>query len=117
METHGTTGLPRQAFFETLTEMARKDPAIVLLDADVARSTGSAVFRAAFPERFVSCGVSEQHMMGAAGGMSLTGLKPYASTFAVFAAERPFEILRNLIAYSRLNVKIVATHAGVGVGP
>jgi transketolase len=112
-----TTGLPRQAFFKALAEIAKSDPSIVLLDADVARSTGSDVFRAMFPNRFVSVGVAEQNMMGVAAGMSLVGLKPYASTFAVFAAERPFEIIRNTIAYSQLNVKIVATHAGVGVGP
>lgn len=110
-------GLPRQVFFETLTEVAKKDKSIVVLDADVARSTGSEVFRAAFPDRFVSVGVSEQDMIGVAAGMSLAGKKPYVSAFAVFAVERPFEIIRNTIAYSNLNVKIVATHAGVTVGP
>jgi transketolase len=110
-------GLPKQAFFEALTEIAREDGSIVVLDADVARSTGSSVFRDLHPERFVSCGVSEQNLMGVAAGMSLVGKKPYASTFAVFAAERPFEIIRNTVAYSNLNVKIVATHAGVSVGP
>jgi len=111
------TGLPRQAFFKTLAKIARTDESIVVLDADVARSTGSDEFLEAFPDRFVSAGVSEQNMMGVAAGMSLVGKKPYASTFAVFAAERPFEIIRNTIACSNLNVKIVGTHAGVGVGP
>lgn len=106
----------RQAYGEALAELGAKNPNIVVLDADLSKSTMTVNFSKAFPERFLNMGIAEQNMYGVAAGLSLSGKVPFASTFAMFAAGRAFEIIRNSIGYPKANVKICATHAGVTVG-
>ncbi|BDU50040.1 transketolase family protein [Haliovirga abyssi] len=106
----------REAYGEALAELGRKNKDIVVLDADLSKSTKTATFRAEFPERHINVGISEQDLMGTAAGISTTGKIPFASTFAVFAAGRAFEQIRNTIGYPHLNVKICPTHAGISVG-
>ncbi len=89
---------------------------LVVLDADLAGATKTGIFKKAFPERHIDCGIAESNMMGIAAGLSTTGLVPFASSFAMFAAGRAFEQIRNSIGYPHLNVKIGATHAGISVG-
>lgn len=89
---------------------------VVVLDADLAGATKTSVFMKAFPERHIDCGIAEGNMMGVAAGLAATGKIPFASTFAMFAAGRAFEQVRNSIGYPKLNVKIGATHAGISVG-
>jgi transketolase len=106
----------RDAYGAALVELGRRNDRIVVLDADLSGSTKTKQFAKAFPERFFNIGISEQDMIGTAAGLSLTGKIPFASTFAVFETGRAWEQIRQTICYSRLNVKLVATHSGVTVG-
>ncbi|HZJ78411.1 MAG TPA: transketolase family protein [Clostridia bacterium] len=106
----------RDAYGKALVELGEKNDKVVVLDADLAAATKTAMFRKAFPERFFNTGIAECNMMGIAGGLSTVGYTVFASTFAMFAAGRAFEQVRNTIAYPHLNVKIGATHAGISVG-
>jgi transketolase len=106
----------REAYGEALAALGAQYPEIVVLDADLSKSTKTDVFAKKYPERFFDMGIAEQNMMGVAAGMAAGGLKPFASTFAMFAAGRAFEIIRNSICYPNLSVRICATHAGITVG-
>ncbi len=106
----------REAFGKALTRLAPDYPDVVVLDADIAGGTGVHHFRKAFPKRFIQCGIAEQNMMAAAGGLAAVGMTPIVTTFAVFCL-RAVEQARLSIAYSRRNVKIVASHPGLDVGP
>lgn len=106
----------RESYGKLLQEDLSKNPKIVVLDADLGNATKSINFKKVCPERFFDMGIAEQDMMGTAAGLATCGKIPIASTFAMFAAGRAFEQVRNSIAYPNLNVKIVATHAGVTVG-
>ncbi|NYB75211.1 transketolase family protein [Sedimentibacter hydroxybenzoicus DSM 7310] len=106
----------REAYGEALKKLAASNPNIVVLDADLSGSTKTSEFKKVSPERFYNVGIAEQNLIGTAAGMSLAGKIPFASTFAMFAAGRAFEIIRNTVAYPNLNVKIAATHAGLTVG-
>lgn len=112
----GVEAATRDAYGEVLYKLGLENPDIVVLDADLSSSTKTQKFAKAFPERFFNMGVSEQDMMATAAGLSLTGKIPFASTFAIFATGRAWEQIRQSIAYSGLNVKIVATHGGITVG-
>lgn len=106
----------RNAYGEALKEIGGKNKDIVVLDADLSGSTKTAVFKKEYPDRFFNVGISEQSLMGTAAGLAAAGKIPFASTFAMFATGRAFEIIRNSICYPKLNVKIAATHAGLTVG-
>ena len=106
----------RDAYGEALKELGGINKDIVVLDADLSGSTKTSVFKEAYPDRFFNAGISEQSLMGTAAGLAAAGKTPFASTFAVFASGRAFEIIRNSICYPKLNVKIAATHAGLTVG-
>jgi len=106
----------RESYGDALVELGTKYPNIVVLDADLAEATKTIKFKKAFPDRFFDCGIAEADMMSVAAGLSTTGLIPFASSFAMFAAGRAFEQVRNSIGYPHLNVKIGATHAGISVG-
>ncbi len=106
----------REAYGAALAELGEKYPNLVVLDADLAAATKTATFQKKYPERFIDCGIAEGNMMLIAAGMASTGMIPFASTFAMFAAGRAFEQIRNGIGYPHLNVKIGATHAGITVG-
>lgn len=106
----------RDAYGETLVELGAEYPDLVVLDSDLAGATKTGMFRKAYPDRFFNCGIAEQNMMGIAAGLAACGKKVFASTFAMFAAGRAFEQVRNSIGYPHLPVKIGATHAGVSVG-
>ncbi|NPV53458.1 MAG: transketolase family protein [Firmicutes bacterium] len=106
----------RTAYGKALVELGKVNPNVVVLDADLAKSTKSGDFMKAFPERFFEMGIAEQDMIGTAAGLAAAGKIPFASTFAVFAAGRVFDQVRQEIGYTKLNVKIGATHAGVTVG-
>ena len=106
----------RESYGEALAELADKYEDLIVLDADLAAATKTGIFKKAHPERFVDCGIAEANMMGIAAGLSTTGKKVFASSFAMFAAGRAYEIVRNSIGYPHLNVKIGATHAGISVG-
>ncbi|MDH7577962.1 MAG: transketolase family protein [Bacillota bacterium] len=106
----------RDAYGRALVELGGRYPEIVVLDADLSKSTKTHEFARAFPDRFFNMGIAEQNLMGTAAGLALAGKIPFASTFAVFATGRAFDQVRNTIAYPGLNVKIVATHAGITVG-
>ena len=106
----------RESYGEALAALADKYPDLVVLDADLAAATKTGVFKKACPERFFDCGIAEANMMGVAAGLAAAGKIPFASTFAMFAAGRAYEIVRNSIGYPHLNVKIGATHAGISVG-
>lgn len=106
----------RESYGNVLAELGKEHEDIVVLDADLAAATKTGVFKKAFPERHIDCGIAECNMMGVAAGLSTTGKVPFASSFAMFAAGRAFEIVRNSIGYPHLNVKIGATHAGISVG-
>ena len=112
----GKNKATRVSYGEAVTELGREHDDIVVLDADLSSATKTDIFRKEFPERHIQCGVAEQNMMNVAAGLSTTGLVPFASTFAMFAAGRAFEMVRNTIGYGHLNVKIAATHGGVSVG-
>lgn len=106
----------REAYGKALVALGAENPNIVVLDADLSKSTKTADFAKNYPERFFNMGIAEANMMGTAAGLAAMGKIPFASTFAVFATGRAFEQIRNSIAYPKLNVKIAATHAGVTVG-
>jgi transketolase len=106
----------RQGYVDALIELARENPDVVVLDADVAKATKTCDFEAVFPDRFFNCGVQEQNMMCVAAGLALEGFIPFATTFGVFATCRAGDQVRNAIAYPKLNVKIGATHCGVTTG-
>ena len=106
----------RQSYGESLRDLAEEYPNLVVLDADLSNATKTGTFKKAYPDRFINCGIAESNMMSIAAGLSTTGLIPFASTFAMFAAGRAYEQVRNSIGYPHLNVKIGATHAGISVG-
>lgn len=106
----------RQAYGEALIELVEKNDKVVVLDADLANATQTCKVAKAHPEKFYNCGIAEANMVDIAAGMSTMGLIPYCSSFAMFAAGRAYEQIRNSIAYPHFNVKICATHAGVSVG-
>lgn len=106
----------REGYGETLKELGEEYPNLVVLDADLAEATKTGIFKKAYPDRFIDCGIAESNMMGVAAGLSLVGKIPFVSSFAMFAAGRAFEQVRNSIGYPHLNVKIGATHAGITVG-
>ncbi|MDD3278257.1 MAG: transketolase family protein [Lachnospiraceae bacterium] len=106
----------RVSYGNALVELAKKHDNVVVLDADLAAATQTGIFKKAFPERHIDCGIAESNMMGIAAGIAATGKVPFASSFAMFAAGRAFEQVRNSIGYPHLNVKIGATHAGISVG-
>jgi transketolase len=106
----------RESYGNALVELGKEHDNLVVLDADLAAATKTGIFKKEFPDRHIDCGIAECNMMGIAGGLSLTGKVPFASTFAMFAAGRAFEQVRNTIGYPKLNVKIGATHAGISVG-
>ena len=106
----------RESYGEALAELSNEYPDLIVLDADLAAATKTGIFKKACPERFFDCGIAEANMMGVAAGIASTGKKVFASSFAMFAAGRAFEIVRNSIGYPHLNVKIGATHAGISVG-
>ena len=106
----------RESYGKALAELAPEYPDLVVLDADLAAATKTGIFKKACPERFFDCGIAEGNMMGVAAGMAAAGKIVFASSFAMFAAGRAFEVVRNSIGYPHLNVKIGATHAGISVG-
>ena len=106
----------RESYGKALAELGAEHDDLVVLDADLAGATKTGIFKKAFPERHIDCGIAECNMMGIAAGLSTTGKVPFASTFAMFAAGRAFEQVRNSIGYPHMNVKIGATHAGISVG-
>lgn len=106
----------RDAYGKTLAKLGQSNKDIVVLDADLSKSTKTCDFAAAFPERFINVGIAEQNLIGISAGLAASGKIPVASTFAMFAAGRAFEIIRNSVCYPKLNVKICATHAGLTVG-
>ena len=106
----------RESYGNALVEMGAKYPNLVVLDADLAAATKTGVFKKAYPERHIDCGIAECNMVGIAAGLAATGMIPFVSSFAMFAAGRAFEQVRNSVGYPRLNVKIGATHAGITVG-
>ena len=106
----------RESYGNALAELGKEHEDLVVLDADLAGATKTGIFKKAFPDRHIDCGIAESNMMGIAAGLSTTGVVPFASTFAMFAAGRAYEQVRNSIGYPHLNVKIGATHAGISVG-
>ena len=106
----------RESYGATLVELGAEHPEIVVLDADLAAATKTAMFKKAYPDRHIDCGIAEADMIGIATGLSTVGFVPFASSFAMFAAGRAFEQVRNSVGYPHLNVKIGATHAGITVG-
>ena len=106
----------RESYGEALEKLGKKNKEIVVLDADLANATMTKKFKALYPKRFFDMGIAEQDLMGTAAGFAIGGKIPFASTFAIFAAGRAYEQIRNSIAYPHLNVKVVATHAGLTVG-
>ena len=106
----------RQSYGETLVKLGKENENIVVLDADLAGATKTDLFGKEYPERFFDMGIAEANMLGTAAGLATCGKIPYASTFAVFAAGRGYDQIRNSICYPKLNVKICATHAGITVG-
>ena len=105
----------RDAYGAALKELGERDD-ILVLDADLAAATKTGVFKKSHPDKFIDCGIAEGNMMGVAAGIAATGKTVFASSFAMFAAGRAFEQVRNVIGYPHLNVKIGATHAGISVG-
>ena len=106
----------RESYGEALKELAEECKDLVVLDADLAEATKTVILKKAYPEKHFDCGIAEANMMGVAAGLAAAGKIPFASSFAMFAAGRAFEIVRNSIGYPHLNVKIGATHAGISVG-
>lgn len=106
----------REAYGKALVELGYENENVVVLDADLSKSTKTCDFKKEFPNRFINAGIAEQNLMGMAAGLSYVGKIPFASSFAVFATGRAYEIIRNSICYPNLNVKIAATHAGITVG-
>lgn len=106
----------REAYGEALVELGKINENVVVLDADLSGSTKTSVFKKAFPERHFNVGIAEADLIGTAAGFAACGKIAFASTFAMFAAGRAFEQIRNTVAYPKLNVKIAPTHAGISVG-
>jgi len=106
----------REGYGAALLELGEKNPKVIVMDADLAGATKTGVFKKAYPDRFFNAGIAEGNLMGVAAGLSLTGNIVFASSFAMFAAGRAFEQIRNSIGYPHLNVKVCATHAGISVG-
>lgn len=106
----------REAYGQALEELGAVHQDVVVLDADLSKSTKTSMFQSKYPERFFNAGIAEQNLMGLAAGFAAAGKVPFASTFAVFATGRAYDQIRNSICYPRLNVKIAATHAGITVG-
>lgn len=106
----------RESYGNALAELGREHDDLIVLDADLAGATKTSVFKKEFPDRFYDCGIAEGNMVAVAAGLAASGLVPFASTFAMFAAGRAFEQIRNSIGYPHLNVKIGATHGGISVG-
>ena len=106
----------RESYGNALVELGKEHEDLVVLDADLAAATKTGTFKKAFPERHIDCGIAESNMMGVAAGLAAAGKVPFASSFAMFAAGRAFEQVRNSIGYPHLNVKIGATHASISVG-
>ena len=106
----------RDSYGNALVELGKEHEDLIVLDADLAGATKTGIFKKAYPDRHIDCGIAESNMMGIAAGLALTGKIPFASSFAMFAAGRAFEQVRNSIGYPHLNVKIGATHAGITVG-
>ncbi|MDD2971589.1 MAG: transketolase family protein [Lachnospiraceae bacterium] len=106
----------RESYGNALAEYGAQYPNLVVLDADLANATKTGIFKKAFPDRHIDCGIAECNMVGIAAGLSTTGKIPFVSSFAMFAAGRAFEQVRNSVGYPHLNVKIGATHAGITVG-
>ena len=106
----------RESYGNALIELGKEHENLVVLDADLAAATKTGMFKKVFPERHIDCGIAECNMVGIAAGLAATGMVPFASTFAMFAAGRAFEQIRNSVGYPHLNVKIGATHAGISVG-
>ncbi|MDD3251111.1 MAG: transketolase family protein [Lachnospiraceae bacterium] len=106
----------RESYGKALVELGKNHPDVVVLDADLAAATKTELFKKEFPDRFIDCGIAEANMIGVAAGLAATGKVPFASSFAMFAAGRAFEQVRNSVGYPHLNVKIGATHAGISVG-
>lgn len=106
----------REGYGKALVELGKEHEDVVVLDADLAAATNTGMFKKEFPDRFIDCGIAEGNMMGVAAGLAAAGKVPFASSFAMFAAGRAFEQVRNSIGYPHLNVKIGASHAGISVG-
>ena len=106
----------RVSYGNALAQLGTEHPEVVVLDADLAAATKTGIFKKAYPERFIDCGIAESNMIGVAAGLAAAGKVPFASSFAMFAAGRAFEQIRNSVGYPHLNVKIGATHAGISVG-
>lgn len=106
----------RDAYGKALVELGNTNDKVIVMDADLAAATKTGMFKKAHPDKFIDCGIAEANMMGVAAGLSTTGYTVFASSFAMFAAGRAFEQVRNTIGYPHLNVKIGATHAGISVG-
>ena len=110
------TKATRVSFGEALSELAETNPDIIVLDADLAAATNTAIFKKAHPDRFFDCGIAEANMVGVAAGLAASGKTPVAASFAMFATGRAFEQIRNSVAYPNLNVKIAGSHAGISTG-
>lgn len=106
----------RESYGNALKELGNSVDNLIVMDADLAGATKTAMFKAEHPDHFLDCGIAESNMIGVAAGLSTMGIVPFVSTFAMFAAGRPYEQIRNTIGYPHLNVKIGATHAGISVG-
>lgn len=106
----------RESYGNALAELGKENPNVVVLDADLAAATKTGVFKKEFPERHIDCGIAECNMMGMGAGLAASGMIPFVSTFAMFAAGRAYEQVRNGVGYPHLNVKIGATHGGISVG-
>ena len=106
----------RESYGNALVELGKENPNVVVLDADLAAATKTGVFKKEFPERHIDCGIAEGNMMGMGAGLAASGMIPFVSTFAMFAAGRAYEQVRNGVGYPHLNVKIGATHGGISVG-
>lgn len=106
----------RESYGNALVELGKENPNVVVLDADLAAATKTGVFKKEFPERHIDCGIAECNMMGMGAGLTASGMIPFVSTFAMFAAGRAYEQVRNGVGYPHLNVKIGATHGGISVG-
>ena len=106
----------REAYGAALAELGKKNPNIVVLDADLAKSTFSAKFQEQFPDRFFTCGIAEANMVGIAGGLALSGKIPFASSFAVFLCDKGYDQLRMSIAYPHVNAKFCGSHGGISIG-
>ena len=106
----------RESYGEALVELGAKYDNLIVLDADLAGATKTGMFKKAYPDRFFDCGIAEQNLIGVAAGLTTTGKLVFCSSFAMFAAGRAYEQVRNAVGYTHLNVKIGATHAGLSVG-